>query len=191
MSKANLYKAAKEEGLKVSRKKIDAWFDAQRTYTRFRPSKKSFERRQTCVSCLGKQLLADLVDLVDVFSRYAFCRPIRQKHKEFMVPAMTRILEEHMKRFGKYLETMQFDEGKEFYNVGVLSLLKDKEITWFSTRITSKQAMLVERFNKSLKEVMWKHFDHEGDKRWVDVLSLLVDNVNHKKNSSIGMPPIK
>mgnify|MGYP002803408479 CR=1 FL=1 len=31
--------------------------------------------------------------------------------------------------------------------------------------------------------------DHEGSKRWVDILDLFVDNVNHKKNRNIGIAP--
>ena len=95
-SQDQLYKDAKAEGLSVSREKVKKWFERQRTYTRFRPSKKSFERRQTYVSSMGKQLQIDLVDMskfqnendghrwiltsIDVFSRFAFCIPVRRKH---------------------------------------------------------------------------------------------------------------
>ena len=43
-SMAKLYSDARAEGLPMSRAKVKCWFDQQRTYTRFRPSKKSFMR---------------------------------------------------------------------------------------------------------------------------------------------------
>ena len=47
----------------------------------------------------------------------------------------------------------------------------------------------MERFNKALKTKMWKYFDYKGNKRCVDVLDLLVENVNSNVNRSIGMSP--
>ena len=36
---------------------------------------------------------------------------------------------------------------------------------------------------------MFRYFHKAGDERWIDVLQDLVQNVNSKINSSIGMPP--
>ena len=105
-SQAKLYSDARLEGLPVSKAKVKSWFEQQKTYTRFRASKRGFERRQTYISSIGKQLQMDVVDmskfeaqndgyrwifaLIDVFSRFAFCTPVR--HKAFMEPAVERIL---------------------------------------------------------------------------------------------------
>ena len=62
-SQAKLYSDARSEGLPVSRAKVKSWFEQQKTYTRLRPSRRSFERRQTYVSSIGKQLQMDLVDM--------------------------------------------------------------------------------------------------------------------------------
>ena len=56
-----------------------------------------------------------------------------------MEPAVSRILEEHKKRFGKFPDVVQFDEGGEFYNQRVLPLLKKHGINYFSTRLTSNR----------------------------------------------------
>ena len=61
------------------------------------------------------------------------------------------------RRFGKYPNVVQFDEGKEFYNVGVRNLLKSHDVNYFSTQ-SDKKAAIVERFNRTLKTMMWKYF---------------------------------
>ena len=204
-SQEQLYKDAKQDSLQVSREKVKKWFEHQSTYTRVKQPTRSFRRRQTYVSSIGEQLQMDLVDMskyenendgylwiltaIDVFSRFAFCTPVRRKHEEFMEPAVKRVLEEHKKKFDKYPDVVQFDDGGEFYNQRVLPLLKSLSIGYFSTRLTSKKAVVVKRFNRTLKTKMWKLFDHENTKEWIDVLDLLVDNINGSKNRSIGLAP--
>ncbi len=68
----------------------------------------------------------------------------------------------------------QFDEGKEFYNVGVRDLLTKNNIEYFSTN-SERKAAIVERFNRTLKTSMWKYFYREGTHTWIDILNDLTD----------------
>ena len=63
-----------------------------------------------------------------------------------MTEAVSSLLEEFKIGFGKYPSVVQFDDGKEFYKVGVRRLLEGKEIKYFSTKC-DKKAAIVERFN--------------------------------------------
>ena len=76
-----------------------------------------------------------------------------------MTKAVENVLAQFKERFGRYPKTAQFDDGKEFYNVGVKTLLKDHDVHYFSTR-TFRKAALVERFNRTLKTRMWKLGEH-------------------------------
>ena len=73
---AKLYADAKAKDLKVSRAKIKAWFDQQRTYTQF-------SQKCECQECQNDGYRWVLTS-IDCFSRFAFCTPVRRKHKEFM-----------------------------------------------------------------------------------------------------------
>ncbi len=70
-----------------------------------------------------------------------------------MTKAVNDLLDEFKDRFGKYPNVMQFDEGKEFYNVGVRVLLTKHNIKFFSTN-SERNAAIVERFNRTLKSSM-------------------------------------
>ncbi len=75
--------------------------------------------------------------------------------------AVGDLLEEFKERFGKYPNVAQFDEGKEFYNVGVRDLLTKNNIEYLSTN-SERKAAIVERFNRTLKTSMWKYFYSKG-----------------------------
>ena len=91
-------------------------------------------------------------------------------------------------RFGKHPNVVQFDEGKEFHNVGVKTLLSDKDITYFSSKST-KKAAVVERFNRTLKTRMWKYFYHTKTKKWITALPDFVTAYNMTKHRTTKMKP--
>ena len=206
-SKQQLYKDVSEKVVNVSRREVKEWLEHQDAHSLFKTAIKKFKRRQTYSPGPGLFAQIDLVDMsafedenygyrwilttIDVFSRYAICVPIRRKFKEFTRPGVEIFLEEYVSKSGRIPECIQSDDGGEFLNQNVLSLFREKEITHYSTRLTSKKAAVVERFNKSLKTIMWKHFEKKGHHEWIDVLQDFVANINSKVNKSIGMPPDK
>ena len=105
-----------------------------------------------------------------------------------MTKAVNLLLDNFKTRFGKFPNVAQFDEGKEFYNVHVRELLKSHNVNYFSTK-SDKKAAIVERFNWTLKTMMWKYFYSKGTYNWVDVLEKLTKNYNNTKHSSILMKP--
>ena len=105
-----------------------------------------------------------------------------------MTRAVDLLLKKFKERFGKYPNSVQFDEGKEFYNVDVRNLLKSHDVNYFSTR-SDKKAAAVERFNRTLKGMMWKYFYSKGTYAWIDVLDELVENYNGTKHGSTLMKP--
>ena len=50
---------------------------------------------------------------------------------------------------------------------------------------------MVERFNKTLRDIMWKTFTIEEHNEWVDRLPEIVDQYNNKVHSAIKMTPLE
>ena len=46
---------------------------------------------------------------------------------------------------------------------------------------------IVERFNCTLKNDMWKQFTHNGNYKWIDLLSCFVSKYNARKHRTIDM----
>jgi len=58
--------------------------------------------------------------------------------------------------------------GKEFYNADVQRLVNKHGINHYSTYSLMK-ASIVERFNRTLKNDMWKMFTLNGNYKWIDL----------------------
>ena len=203
-SAEKLYQKAKANGIKVSGRLVKEWLETQDTYTRYKPVIRKHKFQKTFVKDLADQIQMDLLDMgkyasknkgcrwilttVEILSRYAFTIPVYQKDTKNMTKAIDLLLGNFKTRFGKYPNVAQFDEGKEFYNVGVRDLLKSHNVDYFSTH-SDKKAAIVERFNQTLKTMMWKYFYSKGTYNWVDVFDELTKSYNNTKHSSILMKP--
>ena len=70
------------------------------------------------------------------------------------------------------------NDGKEFYKVGVKTLLEKLNIEYFSTK-SDKNAAVVERFNRKLQTTY----------QWFDILDDFVYNYNNTEHNTILMKP--
>ena len=80
---------------------------------------------------------------------------------------------------------MWVDKGKEFYNKDVQKL-----VALYSTESEEKSSV-IERFNRTIKEKMFKYFFANNTRKYIDVLDLHVDQYNNTIHSSIKMTPIE
>lgn len=83
---------------------------------------------------------------------------------------------------------MWIDLGKEFYNKEVDEWIKENGIIRYSTYGEHKSAV-VERFNRTLKNMMWKRFTAENTRNWIDMLDNLLFKYNNTVHSTIKMTP--
>ncbi|XP_018397710.1 PREDICTED: uncharacterized protein LOC108775754 [Cyphomyrmex costatus] len=54
---------------------------------------------------------------------------------------------------------------------------------------SGNEASVVERFNRTLKNDMWKQFTYNGSYKWIEMLPRLVSDYNARKHRTIGMRP--
>ena len=78
---------------------------------------------------------------------------------------------------------MLVDKGREFYNKDVQKLVK-----LYSTE-NEEKSCVIERFNRTIKEKMFKYLSANNTRKYVDVLGLLVGQYNNAIQSSIKMTP--
>ena len=192
-----LYKACKHES--ITRAQIKEWLKKQDTYTLHRPARKRFKRNRVEVFGINSQWQADLVDLsslkrwnkqyryllvvIDCFSKYAHVVPIKTKTGESLVAAFKKILSRSEKP-----DILQTDKGTEFTNRPFQKWLRTQGIRFFTSNNETK-CSIVERFNRTLKSKMWKHFTAKGTSRYTDVLPKLVNAYNNAYHRSIGRTP--
>ena len=129
-----------------------------------------------------------LLTVIDVFSRFAWAIPLKTKTASEVRDQFDVLFDLNDKRAPRKLWT---DQGTEFYNKDMDKLLKLWNVKLYSTYGEHK-ASLVERFNRTLKTLMWKKFTAKSTHNWVDLLDRLVTKYNHTIHSSLfGLTPEK
>ena len=181
------------------RKQIVKWLSRRDAYTLHKPLRKRFRRRRTYAKGINDLFQADLVDMsaltryndgyrfllccIDVFSKKAWVVPLKNKAGESVKCAFENIFEEQK------CNMIQTDKGTEFLNTTVQSLFKQNDIKHYTTENEDIKAAVVERFNRTLKNKMWRYFTHAKTRKYIDVLDDLVESYNNTYHSSIGMAP--
>jgi transposase InsO family protein len=198
-----LFQRARNLGITKNKQVVKDFLASQRSYTFHKQARKHFTRNKTFVSGIDSQWQADLADMqslskendgvkylltvIDVFSKFAWIVPIKDKTSKEMVSAFRTLFSQSKPRKPKKLQT---DKGLEFLNKEVQNVLKrEYDVSHFTTMGETK-ASVVERFNRTIKERIWRYFTQTNDKRYVDVLADLVSTYNNSVHRSIKMSPI-
>ena len=120
-----------------------------------------------------------LLAVIDVFSKYGWLIPLKDKTGKSVASELKTIFEE--RKPGK----MWVDKGKKFYNKDVKDLIE-----LYSTE-NEEKSIVVERWIRTMKEKMWKYFTAKSTNVYIDVLPDLVKQYNNTRHSSIKMTPAK
>lgn len=199
-SAERLYSEAKKERPNIKLDEVKAWLAGQFTYTLHKQPRHKFPRNRVVSSKPGEHMQADLVDLrmfashnrgfkylltaIDVFSKFAFAVPLKNKSGEELLLAFSDLFE-----FIRP-ENLQTDEGTEFMNRPVQQLFKDSFINHFVAKNKTVKCSVIERFNRTLKGRMFKYFTATGTRKYIDVLPKILQAYNESYHSSIKMRPI-
>ena len=123
-----------------------------------------------------------ILTIIDVFSKKAWAIAIKNKKGSSILEAISPILTKNTPLF------IHADQGNEFFNKELGNFLKKHNITLYSTNSEVK-ASIVERFNRTLKEKMWRYFEYSNDYKYIDILDDLIDSYNKTYHRSIKCSP--
>ena len=119
-----------------------------------------------------------LLLVIDIFSKYGWIVPLKNKKGETMANALTTIFKE--RKPGK----LWMDKGREFYNKDV------KDLVEFYSTENEEKSSIVERWIRTMKEKMWKYFTDNNTYNYMGVLPELVEDYNNTVHSSTKLTPI-
>ncbi|KAK3746735.1 hypothetical protein QZH41_010293 [Actinostola sp. cb2023] len=120
---------------------------------------------------------------IDVLSRYAWVRPIKNKTAPQIIQAFQSIFKE-----GRQPKVLQTDQGTEFLNRHVQAFFKSQGIRHFVT-YSDPKAQIVERFHRTIKNRLWRYFTAQNTQKYVDVLPEFVSGYNQAYHRSIRRSP--
>ena len=126
-----------------------------------------------------------LLMVLDVFSKYGWITPLKDKKGETVSEALKTLLKE-----GRTPRYLWVDKGKEYYNKHVKELLEKNNIQMYSTENEEKSSVC-ERWNRTIKTKMWKQFTVQGNTQYLDMLPKILKHYNNTKHNSTKMTPIE
>lgn len=193
-----VFKEAKRRNKKVRLEVVKQFLSAQDAYSLHKPIKKRFSRNKMTSPGLNVKWQIDLADLqkiktynkgycflvvcIDVFSRFAHVEPVKNKRADTVALAFAKITQRHSPWI------LYSDKGKEFHGA-FEKLLKTEGIRHVYATSTDVKCAIVERFIRTLKTRIWKHFTRMKTKRYYDVLPKIVDAINHSTHRIIDRTP--
>lgn len=140
-----------------------------------------------------------ILTMIDLYSRYAWARPLRKKTKEETAEAVKSVLKE-ITDSGKFIFAVQSDNGKEFLNSEVGNIIDStndraagrdvgdpSHVTNAAGDHRSQGA--IERFNQTLRRRLQLVFTATKNKRWRKILEDILFNYNSSTHSTVGAPP--
>ena len=125
-----------------------------------------------------------LLCVIDLFSKYAFVVPLKDKKGKSVVKGFEKIVNES----GRQPNKIWVDQGSEFYNKPFKNWLMSEGIEMYSTYNEGK-SVVTERFIRTLKNKLYKHMTAIGKNVYWNVLDDAVDKYNDTVNRSIGTKP--
>ena len=125
-----------------------------------------------------------LLCAIDLFSKYAWVVPLKDKRGISIVNAFQKIISK-----GKKPNKIWVDQGGEFYNNLFKRFLKINNIEMYSTYNEGK-SVVAERFIRTLKNKIFKHMTAISKNVYFDVLDDIVNKYNNTVHRTIKMKPI-
>ena len=165
-----------------------------------KPTIQKFERRKVIVNHINEIHSTDLVDMtqyskmnrgykyiftnIDVFSKIAYAYPIKSKKIQDIKASFQKIFKNNKPKF------IWSDKEPAFLSKEMQQFFKDNNVKIYHTNSHLK-AVVIERFNRSLRELMMKEFVENNNTIWYNILPKLIKFYNNRYHSTIKMKPIQ
>ena len=123
-----------------------------------------------------------LLTIIEVFSKYGWIVSLTTKTGKEVAQAFPKFfLAGHPSR-------VWTDKGTEFYNQQLNAVLAANNVTLYSTENEEKSSV-VERWNRTMKNIIWRYFATNNTQKYIDVLPSMVEKYNNTYHQSIKLTP--
>ena len=196
-----LHNVVKEEGKhKIGLHKIRKWLQDQESFSIHKDNRRNFSRLKVIVTGKYDQYDADLADMqklsryndgvtfllvvIDVFSRFLWVEPLKNKSDKSVVEGFQKIFER-----GRKPRRLRTDKGVEFMGNVSQDYFDEIGVEQWPAANDDIKANFAERVIRTLKSSVWSYMRKKKSYRYVDVLQDLVFSYNNTKHKTTGMKP--
>ena len=165
-----------------------------------KPTIQKFERKKVIVNYINEIHSTDLVDMtqyskinkgykyiftnIDVFSKIAYAFRLKSKKIQDIKACFQKIFKNNKPKY------IWSDKEPAFFSKEMQQFFKDNNVKIYHTNSHLK-AVIIERFNRSLRELMIKEFVKNNNTVYYNILPKLIKIYNNRYHSTIKMKPIE
>ena len=165
-----------------------------------KPTTNKFPRQKVIVNYINEIHSTDLIDMsqcskinkgykyiftnIDIFSKYADAFPLKNKKIQDIKPCFEKIFKKNKPKF------IWSHKEPAFLSKEMQQFFKNNNVKIYHTNSHLK-AVVIERFNRSLRELMMKEFVKNNNTIWYNILPKLIQIYNNRYHSTIKMKPIE
>ena len=165
-----------------------------------KPVINKFERKKVSVSYIDEIHSCDLVDMqkyskmnkgykyiftnIDIFSEYAWSFPLKTKTIKDIKLCFEKIFKERKSK------CIWSDQESAFFSKEMLKFFEDNNVKIYHT-YSNLKAVVIERFNRSLRELMMKSFVKNNNTVWYNVLANLIKSTVYNYDITNKKPKYK
>ena len=164
-------------------KRVIKKFNKRKVYSQLRDNIWGVDLADTQSLSKKNKCIKYLLSAIDLFSKYAFVVPLKDKKGISIVNVLNKIIKQSNRKPNK----IWVDQGSEFYNRVFKKWLSDNDIIMYST-FNEGKSVVAERLIRTLKNKLYKHMTATG-KNVYYVLDDVVNEYNNTKHNTIKMKP--
>ena len=123
-----------------------------------------------------------LLCVIDIFSKYAWVIPLKDKKGVSIVKAFQNILKQSNRKPNK----IWVDKSSDFYNDFFKKWLRDNDIVTYSTHNEGK-SVVAERFIRTLKSKIYKYITSISKNVYINILDDIINEHNNTYHTAIKM----
>jgi len=113
-----------------------------------------------------------LLNVIDLFSKYVYSIPLKSKSQHEVAIAFEKLF------INNKPDKVWTDQGSEFINKTFKKFLTDHNIELYHVHNEGK-ACVIERFNRTLGEMIEKHLTATNSKNYINKLQYFIDEYNN------------
>ena len=195
-----VFREARKLNPAVRLRDVVDFLTTQEHYTLHKPIRHKYARNRVVAAGIDSDWQLDLIDLrnlphanrkhkfilacIDVFSKYGWAIPMATKQPAETLKAFRVILRDKRKPW-----RICHDRGTEFAGVFKQFLAEQSIVQFFATSPDVK-ASVVERYIRTLKTRLWRHFSKNKTLNWIDAIGDIAAAYNRSVHRSIGVAPV-
>jgi IS30 family transposase len=201
VSRDKLYEMVKREDLPITRKEVEVFLNDQTLHQLTKRVPKSVGLKGIQSNGSFNIMEMDLIEYnkkfiitcIDVFSRTAFARMLKNKEKGTVLSALKKIMKSvQVLNKKQYPKSILSDNGSEFKNDQMSAWLEKKGIKQiFGIPAAPTGQAFIERFNGTLKQLLNKTTLNSGEQLNKTILQNVLNSYNNLVHDTTTVTPIE